>query len=88
MKTTTIRKGLFLLALISGACAIGCELIVDFDRTRIPVDTTEASTNDAAGLVDTGSPDAVADAAPEATTDADASPSDASDAADAPDSDQ
>jgi hypothetical protein len=43
MTRTRIRrhvKRLFILSLIS-ALALGCELIVDFDRTKIPVESTE-----------------------------------------------
>lgn len=83
--TKNFSKGLFLLA-IGSVTVLGCELLVDFDRTKIPVDQTEAGPIDATvpetSTTDTGAPDA-------ATTDAaDASDaSDAADAADAPDGD-
>lgn len=70
MKRTTIKHAV-VLATLSSAFALGCELIVDFDRTRIPVEGTDATTADVV------TPPAT-DAAP--TTDA-ASASDAGDAA-------
>ena len=41
MKITKLNKILVLISVTSGIAALGCELIVDFDRTRIPVETTE-----------------------------------------------
>jgi hypothetical protein len=46
MKISKIQKGLVLLTITAGVFAAGCELIVDFDRTKIPVETP-----------DTGAPD-------------------------------
>lgn len=77
MKITKIKKGLVLVTLASGALAIGCELIVDFDRTKIPVETTEASVPDSS-VAETGT-----QPTPEAGADADAATSvDAADAGD------
>lgn len=90
MKITKIHKGLLLIAMASGAGAIGCELIVDFDRTRIPVDTTEASIPDTGPLPE-ASTDAPADAPVDGEADADPGDggdlSDAGDAGDAGDAD-
>jgi hypothetical protein len=61
--------------------AVGCELVVDFARTKIPVETTDAA------IADVGTPDgyvAVEASAPDTgTTESDAG----SDAADAFDTD-
>lgn len=46
MKISKIQKGLVLLTVTAGMLAVGCELIVDFDRTKIPVETPEASVPD------------------------------------------
>lgn len=64
MKTSNIRNAVFLL-LAASALTLGCELIVDFDRTRIPADNADAAV--------------VVDAAPaaDATPATDASNSDA-----------
>jgi hypothetical protein len=43
MKISTIKKGLVLAIVSTGVFAAGCELIVDFDRTRILVEIPEAS---------------------------------------------
>jgi hypothetical protein len=77
-----IPKGLFLLAVVSTA-ALGCELIVDFDRTKIPVEQTEAGPTDGS-VVDTGTDTGVDATVPDAS-DAGSDASDASDAADAED---
>jgi hypothetical protein len=45
MKQSTIKKAVA-LATLSSAFVLGCELIVDFDRTRIPVEGSDASTAD------------------------------------------
>ena len=75
MKLRKTRKGLVLIAFAS-ALGLGCELIVDFDRTKIPVETTDGATPSTDGsfdsTIDTNQPDtSVIDAA------------DAADAADA-----
>ena len=49
---TRIQQGLFLVAL-SSMLALGCELIVDFDRTKIPVESTETGPPPDATLTDT-----------------------------------
>jgi hypothetical protein len=71
MKISKITQGLVLLAVSSSALALGCELIVDFDRTRIPIEAGDATFPD-------GSPPSTQDAAP--ATDAAADATDASDA--------
>ena len=76
------KKKALVLALASSALALGCELVVDFDRTRIPVESSpEASTPDATPAADTGAPDTGA-------TDAGTDATDAADAADAADAGQ
>lgn len=47
MKITKIKKGLVLVSIAAGMLAAGCELIVDFDRTRIPTDADAAVPGDA-----------------------------------------
>jgi hypothetical protein len=87
MKVSSIRKGV-VFAIVAGTFAMGCELIVDFDRTKIPVESndgavipTEASTD---APLDTNQPETATDAGNEtSTTDA----ADAADSADAPDGD-
>jgi hypothetical protein len=64
MKLSSIRKGVLLVA-AAGTFALGCELIVDFDRTKIPVEGSDSATEIDASLdaqFDTSQPDA-ADAA-------------------------
>ena len=46
MKISKIQKGLVVLTVIAGMFTVGCELIVDFDRTKIPVEISEASIPD------------------------------------------
>lgn len=84
MTPRKLQRGLSLVIALS-AFAAGCELIVDFDRTKIPVENTEGGAVTDGAVVDTG----VTDAATEAATDADAETdaADASDAADAADAD-
>jgi hypothetical protein len=43
MKSTKIQRGLVLGSVLVGFLTVGCELIVDFDRTKIPVEAPEAS---------------------------------------------
>ena len=73
MKFSRIRKGL-VLAVAASALGLGCELIVDFDRTKIPVEGSD-------GAVITG------DSSIDATFDSAVPPdaADAADSADAPD---
>ena len=53
MKTTQLQKALILVTVVSGVLAAGCELIVDFDRTKIPVESIDSGgLVDAAGLGD------------------------------------
>jgi hypothetical protein len=89
MKTSKLQKGLVLVTITAGVFAVGCELIVDFDRTKIPVETTEASAADAnvpEGSTVLPGDSGAGDADAEPTSDADAeSPDDAGDAGDAAD---
>lgn len=57
MKTRNITKALLLATIVTGTFLAGCELIVDFDRTRIPVDVNEASVTDA-NVAETSTPEA------------------------------
>ena len=87
MKISKIQKGLVLISMSAGMFAVGCELIVDFDRTKIPVEITEAS------IPDVVTPDGYvpidASGTETSTADADAgSTVDAADAADDADADQ
>jgi len=83
MKTIKLQKALLLVSLGAGLLAAGCELVVDFDRTKIPVDIADSGILiDAAGLGgETSTPTGDADAPTEAG-------SDASDAGDTPDAQQ
>lgn len=78
-------KKLFVFALVSSMAALGCELIVDFDRTKIvgeevpETGVPDGTTIDASPL-DTGTDAPAADAEADAATDA------ADDVADAADS--
>jgi len=81
MKSRKITKALVLASIVAGTFVAGCELVVDFDRTKIPVDVSEASVVDAntaeTGVVitdDAGDAEAAGDAATihDAATDADA----------------
>jgi hypothetical protein len=57
MKISKITQGLVLLAIASGALVAGCELIVDFDRTRIPIEGGDATIPDSgAPTPDSGAP--------------------------------
>lgn len=49
MKTRTLKRSLVLVTLAAGTLAIGCELIVDFDRSKIPVELPDGPVVDAAG---------------------------------------
>jgi len=82
MKSRKITKALVLASIAAGTFVAGCELVVDFDRTKIPVDLTEASVVDAnvaetGVLIEAGSDDAgdagdadITDAATDADADA------------------
>lgn len=96
MKLSTIRKSLFFVFAVSVG-AMGCELIVDFDRTKIPVETVDADIPGTDAGTDTGT-DAIAetdggedasddggDDGGDATTDAETDAGDAGDASDAAD---
>ncbi len=87
MKRARIRKGLVLISFAS-IFALGCELIVDFDRTKIPVETTETGAPGDATLPEAAT-DAPVDAPADVDIDAqgqdagsDVTTSDAADAAD------
>ncbi len=61
----------------------GCELIVDFDRTRIPAEVSDSSLQPRDVQVDTSVPDATTpDAADATTADAADASTDAADASD------
>ena len=84
MKISKIQKGLVVLTVIAGMFTVGCELIVDFDRTKIPVEVSEASIPDVNIPETTTTNEAGPDAEPDAGPDADASePSDDAGDADA-----
>jgi hypothetical protein len=83
MKLRKVRKGI-VLVVVAGALALGCELIVDFDRTKIPVEGSDglAPTGDSSfdATLDTFQPDTF-------VPDADATIDTGTDAADAADAD-
>ena len=84
MKLRKIRNRIILVAAV-GTLALGCELIVDFDRTKIPVEGTDAATSDSSidASIDTSQPDtSVADAADGAADGGGDAADDAADAAD------
>jgi hypothetical protein len=87
MKVSRIRKGV-VFVVVAGALGLGCELIVDFDRTKIPVEGADTSTGTDSSVdanFDATQPDTSTVVAADA---ADTSvPTDAADAADAPDGD-
>lgn len=83
MKVTNVRKGLVLVSMAS-ALVLGCELIVDFDRTLIPVEDAGTVVPDT-GVPETGADVEQPDAAPDADPDADAALPDGD--ADLPDGD-
>ena len=79
MKLSSIRKGV-LFVFVGATFGLGCELIVDFDRTKIPVEGNDAAivTGDAsidASAPDTSMTDAAEASVQDAGTEADA-PSD------------
>ena len=86
MKVSNIRKGV-LFAIAAGALGLGCELIVDFDRTKIQVegsDAAAAADSSVDASFDVTQPDtSKVDAADAAET----SVTDAGNQADAPDGD-
>lgn len=71
MKLRKIRTAI-LLVVGAGVLGLGCELLVDFDRTKIPVDSTDSAVP-------------AVDSSIDATIDAVAADADAGDAADAAD---
>jgi hypothetical protein len=76
-------KKAFVLALVSSTLALGCELIVDFDRTKIVGEEVPETGTPETGTIDATAIDTGADA-PAADTGTDASAEDAADdAADA-----
>jgi hypothetical protein len=64
MKLSSIRKGV-LFVFVGATFGLGCELIVDFDRTKIPVEGNDAAivTGDASidAPIDTSLPDTSTD---------------------------
>jgi hypothetical protein len=88
MKTIKVQKALILVSIAGGVLAAGCELIVDFDRTKIPVENIDSGGMiDAASLGDGALPDSgnPADTGADATTQEDAGDAGTADAADAAD---
>lgn len=88
MKLSSIRKGV-LFVVVAATFGLGCELIVDFDRTKIPVEGNDAAIVTDASLdapIDTSVAETGADAA-DAADAADTSVLDAGSEADAPDGD-
>lgn len=79
MHHAKITRPLVLLALLGGAALAGCELIVDFDRSTIPVED--------AGVPDATTPPPVVDAGGDAAdaADDDAAVDDAGDGGDSAD---
>jgi hypothetical protein len=75
MKIRRLKKTFVLVTIASATLAIGCELIVDFDRTRIPSEAVDATLPDVA-LPEASTPDDAGD-------DAEAPPQDAAPEADA-----
>jgi hypothetical protein len=85
MKLSSIRKGV-LFVVVAATFGLGCELIVDFDRTKIPVEGNDAAIVTDASLdapIDTS----VAETGTDAADAADTSVADAGNEADAPDGD-
>jgi hypothetical protein len=85
MKVSSIRKGV-VFVVMAGTFALGCELIVDFDRTKIPVEGNDSSVIPTEASIDAPAdtsqlPETGADAADAAET----SLGDAANEADAPD---
>jgi hypothetical protein len=85
MRTNMMKKA-FVLALVSSMLMLGCELIVDFDRTKIVGEdvpetgaTDGTTTLDATPAADTGPDTSAADTGPDAPADTGAA--DAADAA-------
>ncbi len=92
MKLSTFKKTWFVAALALATALAGCELIVDFDRSKIPVADTDSGvipTPTDGSIPETGATDGGSDAATDApsTTDggSDAAANDAG--SDAPSSD-
>ena len=86
------KRNLHRVLVVSGVLStlvLGCELIVDFDRTKIPVEANEAAPEAAPidAPIDTNQPDATADSADAADASDAADATDAADAADAADGD-
>jgi len=83
MNVSRIRKGV-VFVIAAGALGLGCELIVDFDRTKIPVESSDAAVGTDSSVdasFDTSQPDtSTADAADAADASDDADAADAADA--------
>lgn len=80
-----MMKKLFVLALVSSALALGCELIVDFDRTKIVgEEVAETGAADATPADSSTTTDSASDATNDSASDAgsDATDADVQDAAD------
>ncbi len=87
MNARRFRNAILLLGLAAGGALVGCELIVDFDRTKIPIEDA-GNTSDAVSPSD-GQSDApvVPPGGGDASEDSGDSGNDAADAADAADAD-
>jgi hypothetical protein len=83
MKLRKIRKGIVFVA-AAGVLGLGCELIVDFDRTLIPIEGSDSAPPTGDGStdapIDTNQPDTSLPDAADADADAAVDASDASDA--------
>ncbi len=87
MHARRLKKALLLVALGS-SFVLGCELIVDFDRTKIPVEDSGAPTTDGSPEeAGTDAAEEAGDAATDGDAGEDADAADANDGADAPDGD-
>ena len=86
MKLSSIRKGV-LFVVAASTFGLGCELIVDFDRTKIPVEGNDAAIVTDASPIDATFDTSVAETGADAADAADTSLQDAGSEADAPDGD-
>jgi hypothetical protein len=88
MKVSRFRQGLFFV-IAASALGLGCELIVDFDRTKIPVDESDGAIDTSDGSIDASIDTSIAtqEASTDAADAADTSVKDAGSEADAPDGD-
>ena len=86
MKTIKVQKVLILVSLVAGVLAAGCELIVDFDRTKIQTEVPDTGSLVEAGSLGDGEAPAEAggdDGGLDGSDETDADASDNEDAGDA-----